>query len=181
MRVLRADTRVERREGVVEVVLYIDGAAMGNPGPAGVGFVVRRGEEVLHEEGRYVGEMTNNMAEYRALIAGLEEVLKLGAERVRVYSDSQLVVYQMQGRYGVKSPKLALLHERAKELAGRFSQFEIFCVDRSQIREADRLAHRALLLHQAKLSIQGERGAGRMAAPADAGEESPGSTGQDAG
>jgi len=166
----------------VEVVLYIDGAAMGNPGPAGIGLVIRQGDRVLYEGGQYIGEMTNNMAEYRALIAGLEEAIKLGADKVRVYSDSQLVVYQMQGRYGVKSPHLALLHERAKELAEKFSHFDIFCVDRSQIRDADRLAHRAVLLHRAKVGIEGNSGeAGRMAASAGADEESPGSTGQDAG
>jgi len=166
----------------VEVVLYIDGAAMGNPGPAGVGLVVRQGNRVLYEDGRYIGEMTNNMAEYRALIAGLKEALKLGADKVRVYSDSQLVVYQMQGRYGVKSPHLAPLYECARELAGRFAHFDIFCVDRSQIREADRLAHRAVLLYRAKVGIESDSGeAGRMAASACAGEESPGSTGQDAG
>src|SRR5579862_3281326 len=123
----------------------IDGAARGNPGPAAYGVVIRRPDGATHESlGKYIGRTTNNVAEYYALIAALDYAAASGIKRLRVYSDSQLIVNQIKGLYKVKHPDLRPLHERAQKQASGLEVFTIQYVSREQNREADAAANAAL-------------------------------------
>jgi probable phosphoglycerate mutase len=123
----------------------IDGAARGNPGPASYGVVIRDGEGVLVAKlKKYIGRMTNNVAEYYGLIAALDYAESHGIRILRVKSDSELMVKQMQGQYKVKSEDLRPLFERAKKMSLGFESFRIDHVYREQNREADALANEAL-------------------------------------
>jgi len=124
-----------------ELELYCDGAASGNPGPAAVGMVLRdpSGQEV-QAWGRFIGKTTNNVAEYSALIEGLRAALQLGAERLNIFSDSELMVRQIQGTYRVKNARLRSLHATATKLLGRLESWEITRISRRQNRRADALA-----------------------------------------
>jgi ribonuclease HI len=123
----------------------IDGAARGNPGPASYGLVLRRPDGTpLESLGKYIGRHTNNVAEYYALIAALDYAAANGIKRLRVQSDSQLIVNQMKGLYKVKHPDLRPLHERAKKMAAGLEAFAIQYVPREQNREADAAANVAL-------------------------------------
>src|SRR5579863_3453866 len=123
----------------------IDGAARGNPGPAAYGVVIRRPDGATRESlGKYIGRHTNNVAEYYALIAALDYAAASGIKRLRVYSDSQLIVNQIKGLYKVRHPDLKPLHERAKKQAASFETFTIQYVPREQNRDADDLANAAL-------------------------------------
>ncbi len=130
------------------ILIHTDGAAKGNPGPAGIGCIAR-GEDgtVLFEHCRYIGETTNNVAEYRALIEGLTQALKEEASDVRIESDSQLMVRQIQGIYRVKQPHLQKLFDEVVQLSRQLDHFEITHVPREQNREADALANRAIRQH----------------------------------
>ena len=133
----------ERARGVVTA--NIDGGARGNPGPAAYGFVLRdAGGATLVAAGKTVGRATNNVAEYYGLIAALDAARERGVARLRVESDSELLVRQMEGRYRVKSPDLRPLHERAVKLSRAFEHFEIAHVPREKNRDADRLVNEAL-------------------------------------
>src|SRR3979490_1090681 len=123
----------------------IDGAARGNPGPASYGLVLRRPDgKPLESLGKYIGRHTNNVAEYYALIAALDYAAAKGIKRLRVYSDSQLIVNQIKGIYKVKHPDLRPLHERAKKMAAGLEAFTIQYIPREQNREADAAANAAL-------------------------------------
>jgi ribonuclease HI len=123
----------------------IDGAARGNPGPASYGVVVRRPDGTpLESLGKYIGRHTNNVAEYYALIAALDYAVAKGIKRLRVYSDSQLIVNQMKGLYKVKHPDLRPLHERARKQAAVLEAFTIQYVPREENRDADAAANAAL-------------------------------------
>jgi len=123
----------------------IDGAARGNPGPASYGVVIRDGSgELVAKLKKYIGRMTNNVAEYYGLIAALDYAESHGIRALRVESDSELMVKQMQGQYKVKSEDLRPLFERAKKMTLRFQSFRIDHVYREQNREADALANEAL-------------------------------------
>src|SRR3974390_2112671 len=123
----------------------IDGAARGNPGPAAYGAVGRRPDGTTHESlGKYIGLTTNNVAEYFALIAALDYAAASGIRRLRVCSDSQLIVNQIKGLYKVKHPDLRPLHERAKKQAATLESFTIQYVPREQNRDAADLANAAL-------------------------------------
>ena len=125
--------------------LHADGAARGNPGPAAYGFVLDspQGAEVA-AEGEAIGKATNNVAEYRGLIAGLEKALAMGVRRLEARMDSELVVRQMTGVYRVRNHGLVPLHRRARELAGGLEAWSIEHVRREQNKRADLLANRAL-------------------------------------
>ncbi|MBI4497405.1 MAG: ribonuclease HI family protein [Chloroflexi bacterium] len=128
-----------------KVYLYADGAARGNPGPAAIGAVIRNGAgNVLAEVSQAIGVGTNNQAEYRALIAGLEAAAHLGAQEIAIRMDSELVVRQLQGRYRVRHPGLIPLNEQVRRLLTHFAHVEVAHVPREQNREADALANRAL-------------------------------------
>jgi ribonuclease HI len=125
-----------------DVTVNTDGAARGNPGPAGAGaIVVSPDGTVLAEIAEGLGETTNNVAEYTAAIRGLEEAARLGARRVRLRSDSQLLINQLTGRYRVKTPHLVPLHRRIRELVSAFDGVTFEHVPRGQNAEADRLAN----------------------------------------
>ena len=128
------------------LVLHIDGSVEGNPGPGGIGVVVEdEGGTLVEAWGEAIGHVTNNQAEYQALLAGLKKARQLGAKAVTVHSDSQLLVRQFLGEYRVKDVKLKHLHGEARRLAGRFERFVIEHVRREANRAADRLANRARL------------------------------------
>jgi acyl dehydratase/ribonuclease HI len=132
-----------RQEGAYTA--NIDGAARGNPGPAAYGVIVRRPDGKKHESlGKYIGRATNNVAEYYALIAVLDYAAASGIRRLRVYSDSQLIVNQIKGIYKVKHPDLRPLHERAKKQAAGLESFAIQYVPREENRDADEMANAAL-------------------------------------
>jgi ribonuclease H / adenosylcobalamin/alpha-ribazole phosphatase len=130
----------------VKVIIEADGGSRGNPGPAGYGAVVRTADRatVLAESKQAIGRATNNVAEYRALIAGLDDAVKLGATEVAVMMDSKLVVEQMAGRWKVKHPDLVELHAQALALASRFRRISYAWIPRSRNTYADRLANEAM-------------------------------------
>ena len=129
-------------------LLYTDGAARGNPGPAAVGAVLYRGSpasgNVVAELSRAIGRRTNNVAEYQAVLDGLEMAAGYRPARLTLRSDSQLLVRQLLGRYRVRSPVLRPLHQEARRLLDGFSQVWIEHVPREENRRADQLANRAL-------------------------------------
>lgn len=123
----------------------VDGAARGNPGEAGCGAVIWDETGALLEElCRYLGHATNNVAEYEALLMGLEGVLRLGGRRLRVQSDSELLVRQLNNLYRVKDEKLKKLYQRALGLLHQLEACHIIHVVREQNRLADQLANRAI-------------------------------------
>jgi len=128
-----------------EVVVWSDGGARGNPGPAGYGVVVTTpGGEILSELAEGIGWATNNVAEYRGVIAGLEQARALGARRVRVRADSLLVVNQQRGLWKVKNPALRALWTEVGRLAARFERVAWEHIPRECNRNADALANRAM-------------------------------------
>jgi ribonuclease H / adenosylcobalamin/alpha-ribazole phosphatase len=130
---------------VPDVVVYADGGSRGNPGPAGYGAVVFGPDgAVLAERAAYLGRVSNNVAEYSGLIAGLEAASDLGARRVAVRMDSKLVVEQMSGRWQVKHPDMRPLARAAAGLVARFDRVTFDWVPRAQNSHADRLANEAM-------------------------------------
>ncbi len=128
-----------------QLFLSTDGGARGNPGPAALGFVLTDSSgRVVHEAGRYLGETTNNVAEYSALIDGLQTALKLGASSVIVKMDSELIVKQMSGEYKIKQPHLQELAKEVRELLGRLEHYEIKHVLREHNKAADRQVNLAI-------------------------------------
>ena len=125
-----------------DAILWTDGAARGNPGPAGIGALLKTPSgEVLSADSAYVGEATNNVAEYKALLLGLERALELGVRRIEVRADSELLVKQINGQYRVKSPGLRPLFQAAIALLARFEASRLVHVRREHNSEADRLAN----------------------------------------
>jgi len=132
--------------------IHIDGGSRGNPGDAGFGVYVEDGRgTVLAELYGYLGRATNNVAEYQALLHALRYALERRATAVRVFSDSELVVKQMNGQYKVKHPDMQTLHREARALLARIPDARIAHVRREQNREADRLANEALDRKASKL------------------------------
>ncbi len=126
-------------------VANIDGASRGNPGPASYAVVMRDPNgKIILELGKKLGRDTNNVAEYYALLAALDYAASHNIRALRIRSDSELLVRQMQGRYKVKSPDLKPLYERASKLARQFEYFVVEHVRRESNREADALANLAL-------------------------------------
>lgn len=130
----------------MKVVIEADGGSRGNPGPAGYGAVVWTEDRttVLAENKQAIGRATNNVAEYRGLIAGLDDALKLGAREAAVYLDSKLLVEQMSGRWKVKHPDLIELNAQARRLAARFDRIGYSWIPRERNSHADRLANEAM-------------------------------------
>ena len=128
-----------------EWLVMVDGAARGNPGPAGCGAVILDGNgKVVKELSRYLGHTTNNVAEYEGLLMGLEALLQLGKKRICVQSDSQLLVRQLNGEYRVKDEKLKTLFQKAVTLLRQFEAYRILHVPREMNRLADRLANKGI-------------------------------------
>ncbi|OBJ61238.1 bifunctional RNase H/acid phosphatase [Mycobacterium asiaticum] len=147
----------------MKVVIEADGGSRGNPGPAGYGAVVWTQDRrtVLAESKQAIGRATNNVAEYRGLIAGLDDALNLGATEVSVLMDSKLVIEQMAGRWKVKHPDLVELHSQAQALASRFRRITYSWIPRAQNAYADRLANDAMDAAEA----QADRRVDKVAVP----------------
>ncbi len=130
----------------MKLVVNVDGGARGNPGPAAIGVVVQGGGgEVLEERGERIGRATNNVAEYRALLLGIERATELGAEELELVGDSELIVRQVEGRYKVKDATLRELHGEVKRALRPFEgRWSIRHVRRAENAEADRLVNAAL-------------------------------------
>jgi ribonuclease HI len=127
------------------LVVNVDGGARGNPGPAAIGVLVRDdGGEVLEEVGERIGEATNNVAEYRALLRGIELAGTHGASALELIGDSELVVRQVEGRYKVKNAGMKELHAEVKRALGNFDSWSIRHVRRAENADADRLVNQAL-------------------------------------
>jgi ribonuclease HI len=132
------------------VEVHIDGAARGNPGDAGIGIIIRDGNKVVEEIGAYIGQTTNNIAEYMALIRGLEQVLLKGYKTANFFSDSELLVKQLNGEYKVKHPNLVPLYYQVLSLVAKLEKFTIKHVFREQNPDADRLANMGIDVHKRK-------------------------------
>jgi ribonuclease HI len=127
------------------VTVNVDGGARGNPGPAAIGVVVRDGGgEVLEEVGETIGEATNNVAEYKALLRGIELAAAQGADEVELIGDSELVVRQVEGKYKVKNAGIKPLNAEVKRALADFASWSIRHVRRSENGDADRLVNQAL-------------------------------------
>jgi ribonuclease HI len=131
-----------------KVVVYTDGASKGNPGDAGIGVVISSTDgTVMREIGEYIGITTNNVAEYSALIRGLQEAADLGATQVEICTDSELMARQLTGVYKVKSPNLQPLYAEAVGLIRHFSRVSISHVVRELNKRADELANLGVQKH----------------------------------
>ncbi|HKY35089.1 MAG TPA: ribonuclease HI family protein [Polyangiaceae bacterium] len=128
-----------------EAVLWTDGAARGNPGPAGIGAVLKNASgEVLYTGSEYLGHTTNNVAEYKAVLLGLSGALAQGIRHVEVRADSELLIKQLKGEYRVKSVGLRPLYEEARRLIARFASVKLTHIRRELNGEADRLANQGI-------------------------------------
>jgi ribonuclease HI len=125
------------------VEIFCDGASRGNPGPSAIGVVIKQNGHIAGEIYQKIPDTTNNVAEYSALIAGIERALALGAAKIAIFMDSELVVRQMEGRYKVKKEHLKPLHARALALLDSV-KWQIQHIRREQNAEADKLANQAL-------------------------------------
>lgn len=129
--------------GTKRLTVYADGAAIPNPGPAGIGVALYNDDGgVVAKISKYIGEATNNRAEFMALIAGLEEALRLGANSVDLKLDSELLVRQLQGTY--RSKKMKQLYEQIRRLLDEFESYSVEHIPREQNKQADALSKRAI-------------------------------------
>jgi len=130
---------------VLKVVVHVDGGARGNPGPAAIGVVVSDADgAVLEELGERIGVATNNVAEYRALLRGLERARALDAREIEIVNDSELVARQITGAYKVKHPAMKPLHAEATAALREFDRWRIRSVPRAENARADELVNEAL-------------------------------------
>ena len=125
-------------------VIYTDGGARGNPGPAGIGVVIQDAGKTVKELSKYIGKATNNQAEYAALILGLEEARELGAREIEIVMDSELIVKQVKREYRVKDPELAARYVQVVNLLQQFDDYIIRHVVREKNIKADALVNKAL-------------------------------------
>lgn len=135
------------------LTIFIDGASSGNPGPSGIGVIIKRNvrlggradeETLVKKEGKFIGNATNNVAEYEALLLGLKEAYKLGCKELVINTDSQLLARQLNGDYKIKSDNLIPLYREAKNLISNFNKVVVNDVRREVNREADKLARHAV-------------------------------------
>ena len=134
------------RDRMSDVVAYVDGGSLGNPGPSGIGVVLDSSEGRTIRIAKWIGRQDNNVAEYVALLEALQCAMTLKASKLHVYSDSQVVVRQMTGEYTCRSPRLYSLNWICRKLAHSFD-FTITHVRREQNTEANRLASSAVRKH----------------------------------
>ena len=138
----------------MNLVAYVDGGSLGNPGPAGVGVVIEGAAAGKITIAKWIGKQDNNVAEYLALVEALQSALALKARKLHVYSDSEVVVRQMLGDYNCRSPRLYSLHWICRKLA-RSLEFSISHIRREQNREANRLAGTAARSRRANVDGMG--------------------------
>lgn len=124
--------------------IYIDGASFGNPGPAGIGIIIYRDGKVFKNFSKYIGEASNNVAEYMALIYGLQEALIIRANSIVINTDSELLAKQINGQYKVRDAQLKLLYTLANHIISGFKDIAIKHIARTQNRDADKLANKAV-------------------------------------
>lgn len=134
-----------------ELEIYIDGACIGNPGEAAIGVIVQEDSKRIKEISKTIGQGTNNIAEYGAFITALKEAALLKADKIRIYTDSELLFKQVTGQYKIKNENLKLLFEEAKRLAEKFKAVEVKHIPREQNSAADQLASKALKKRQVKM------------------------------
>jgi ribonuclease HI len=133
------------------LVIHIDGASRGNPGRAGAGiWIANEDGKKISELSRFLGNKTNNEAEYWALLLGLREAKRLGGATLQIFTDSELVERQIKGVYRVKDLNLKTLHKAVLQNLKTFSSFEIRSIPRKENKEADRLANQAIQRRMAK-------------------------------
>ena len=129
----------------MKLTVHVDGGSRGNPGPAAAGAVASNADgEVLGERGEMIGEATNNVAEYRAVLLGAALALELGATEIELINDSELIAYQLSGKYKVKHADMKPLYAEAIAALGRFDSWSISCVRREQNEHADLLVNQTL-------------------------------------
>ncbi len=128
----------------MELTIYTDGASRNNPGEAGAGIFILRDGKPAAKIARYLGTTTNNIAEYTAAIIGMEHAVSLGATRVKLFADSELMVKQINGQYKVKNEGLKPLHEQVKRLMAKIGRVEVRYIPREQNKDADALANQAI-------------------------------------
>lgn len=124
--------------------IFIDGASRGNPGPSGIGIIISRGEEVIKNISKYIGNATNNVAEYSAFVFALKEALILRLDKIKINTDSELLYRQLKGVYRVKNEGLKPYHEEAMHLMKGFRYLEINHISRIYNKGADKLATMAV-------------------------------------
>lgn len=130
---------------IMKLIVNTDGGARGNPGPAGIGVVIRNDQNsIIAEHKEYIGETTNNVAEYKALILALVEAQQLQATEVDIFMDSELVVRQMSGQYKIKEPTLQVLAKEVFKLMHHFKNVRFRHVLREKNKEADKLVNEAI-------------------------------------
>jgi len=130
-----------------QLTIYVDGGSRGNPGPSGIGVVILDANgKRLKDLSKYIGEATNNIAEYNALLYGLEEALILRADDIIINMDSELVAKQLTGDYRVKDPNIRPLFDRAINMLKSFNNFEVRHIEREMNKEADKLVNKAINL-----------------------------------
>jgi ribonuclease HI len=124
--------------------IFIDGASKGNPGPSGIGVVISKDGRVIKNISSFIGNTTNNVAEYTALIYALQEALILKAEKLKINTDSQLLQRQVKGLYKIKNANILGLYNQARRLLAAFAEVELNNISRENNRGADRLATQAI-------------------------------------
>jgi len=138
-------SKYEMRDTRYEVIAHTDGASRGNPGPAAAGFILTDSNGTqLQAKAFFIGRNTNNVAEYTGVVKALEAVIKIGAKSLIVFSDSQLLVKQINGEYKVKSEQIRPLFQQAVEMLGRLENWKVQFVFRDKNKEADKLVNQAL-------------------------------------
>ncbi len=129
----------------MKLTVHVDGGSRGNPGPAAAGAVASNADgEVVGERGEMIGEATNNVAEYRAVLLGAALALELGATEIELVNDSELIAYQLSGKYKVKHLDMKPLYAEAIGALGQFDSWSISCVRREQNEHADLLVNQTL-------------------------------------
>lgn len=126
------------------ITTFTDGGARGNPGPAGTGVVLKSNGENIFAKGEYIGETTNNQAEYRALVSALEKCKEFGAEEVNCFLDSELLVKQMNRQYKVRDANLAVHFVKAVQISQNFRKITFTHIPREKNKEADALVNEAI-------------------------------------
>ncbi|MGI6485049.1 MAG: ribonuclease HI family protein [Thermoanaerobacterales bacterium] len=126
----------------MKATVYIDGASRGNPGNAGIGIIFFNEKgDVIKEISDYIGQTTNNIAEYTALLTALEQAVEINIKQIDIFSDSELMVKQINGEYKVKNEGLKPLYKRVCKLLEEFDEYEIRHVSREENKRADKLAN----------------------------------------
>ena len=129
---------------MTQLEIYIDGASKGNPGPSGIGVVICRDGETIKNVSSYIGNATNNIAEYTALVYALQEALKLKAESLKINTDSELLCKQFNGLYKIKNPNIIGMYNQITQLLTGFKKVLVINIPREQNKGADKLATLAI-------------------------------------